>query len=289
MSDRPIFEIYQAPRWADLKALSLQLRFPYAFRGQPSADYKLSTHMERAARRGGLPGNYIAAQESWMIHQFQRRAHHFVSDLPQPEDLLDWLALIQHHGGPTRLLDFTHSFWVSLFFATEQADADAAVWAIDLVELANRAAHFAGDASLPSYDRREVLDRHGRHAERILREPPEQAFVLDVEPLRMNPRMASQQGLFLLPTRVDYSFEANLLGTFGLNAEAIGRSEVLYWDQDQPFQPPIIAKLIIPLHWRGPILHDLERMNVTSVSLFGGVDGLARSLATRLNLDDLSA
>src|SRR4051794_32931049 len=59
MSDRPVFKIYQAPHWADLKALSRQLRFPYAFRGQPSVDYRLSTHMERAARRQGCQGNSI--------------------------------------------------------------------------------------------------------------------------------------------------------------------------------------------------------------------------------------
>jgi hypothetical protein len=45
--------------------------------------------------------------------------------------------LIQHHGGPTRLLDFTHSFYVAAFFALERATEDVAVWAVNLDRLEN--------------------------------------------------------------------------------------------------------------------------------------------------------
>jgi hypothetical protein len=38
---------------------------------------------------------------------------------------------MQHHGAPTRLLDFTYSIYVAAYFALESADADAAVWAVN--------------------------------------------------------------------------------------------------------------------------------------------------------------
>ena len=67
-----------------------------------------------------------------MLRQFQRRAHHYCKDLPDFDQKLDWLALMQHYGASTRLLDFSHSFYVAAYFAVENATKDSAVWAVNL-------------------------------------------------------------------------------------------------------------------------------------------------------------
>lgn len=67
--------------------------------------------------------------------------------VPADADTFQWLALMQHHGAPTRLLDFTWSPFVSAFFALERATKDAAIWAIFVPEIW-RATHSIGQRQL---------------------------------------------------------------------------------------------------------------------------------------------
>ncbi len=59
-----------------------------------------------------------------MIRKCKRRIHHFPTSERIPQNETEWLALIQHFGGPTRLLDFTLSPFVAIFLALEKAVAD---------------------------------------------------------------------------------------------------------------------------------------------------------------------
>src|ERR1035438_2080011 len=102
----------------------------WVFRGQANARWSLTTSLERAATWRHLP---IDHAESQLISAFKSQAHLYEADVPPLENDLDWVALMQHHGCPTRLLDFTRSPYIALYFALERAEANrsCAVWAVN--------------------------------------------------------------------------------------------------------------------------------------------------------------
>ena len=93
------------------------------YRGLARASYSNVSSLAR------LSGDY-AALERHLLRNFRKYAHQAA---PGPT-MWDWLALGQHHGLPTRLLDWTFSPYVALHFATASwADDEAVLWAVDCV------------------------------------------------------------------------------------------------------------------------------------------------------------
>src|SRR5262245_61240807 len=94
----------------------------WLFRGQRDADWPLQTTLERTDTQLDR-----VDAEQFALQQFQSRALRFLRMVEVPTSTLEWLALMQHHGAPTRLLDFTSSPYVVAFFALEEPNPSGSV------------------------------------------------------------------------------------------------------------------------------------------------------------------
>jgi len=92
------------------------------FRGQPN-DWTLIPKLARLKLRGD-----IFNIERLIIKEFER------TSLPlsefQPKDEWDLLSLAQHHGLPTRLLDWTYSALVALWFAVKDVPLNKSKYSV---------------------------------------------------------------------------------------------------------------------------------------------------------------
>lgn len=280
-----MYAVTRFSSWSKLKAQFSEKPL-WAYRGQADATWPLETTLHReAARNGSLQWKTLRSREDWLLYQFRRFAHHYRSDLPPDEDVVDWFSLMQHYGSPTRLLDFSYSLYVAAFFAVEAAVDDAAIWAVSLPTL-----------DMATYERLDfwptgAIDDLRRANNDKFRETKREATkvrtVLHVEPDRMHERMYLQQGLFLTPTDPNEPFLKNLAGAFKVSYRSLLSKREQKWTAAidnragaEYGEPGYIAmvKIIVPKEDHRQILEDLKSMNITAATLFPGLEGFSRSL-----------
>jgi len=131
-------------KWSDFQKWARRFREDGSFRGHADASWSLKTTLDRAvwktysAETSQIQSTTtkrvnIEENEKALLLAFQRVAHHYLARTPNHDQTMDWLAMMQHYGAPTRLLDWTRSPHVALYFALRnQKEANAALWSIDL-------------------------------------------------------------------------------------------------------------------------------------------------------------
>lgn len=249
----------------------------FVFRGQQDERWALAPTLERSESL------YRDVDERRVFDYFSRRAAPLLPAAVNTDasPTVAWLSLLQHYGGPTRLLDFTRSPYVGAFFALEAPNDEGrphAVWAIHPQRLQQWAARALVDAwnDVPTLERATTLVQDQQEtlvATSVLRGRSLDA-IFPVEPFNFDSRQSSQQSLFLFAGSTARPFMDVL---DGLPSD------------DWPFPQPRLAKLVLPDAVRDEALDDLWSMNVTPASLFPGLDGLGRTtrlLVTRTNLEN---
>jgi hypothetical protein len=260
----------------------------WAFRGHTSAAWKLEPSIERLKRAYSNAFRHDA--EEYVREAFKRRAHHYLQHLPRDEEELEWMALMRHHGAPTRLLDWTRSPYVAAFFAIAEAKEDepSVIWAVDANAVKSEAVQLLGECGIINGQATGKFSLGAPGVfDRIFLEDAQLAIVAPVEPYRTNERAISQQGLFLCSSKSFYGFEFGLkqvLRNDRERAEAWSREKD---PQGEPFRPERLFKLYVAPQARSALMKELYRMNINYGTLFPGLDGFARSPGTNITVSDL--
>ena len=240
-------ELLFADTWDDRLGL---FRSSFAYRGCEDAGDDLASGLLRLGGDADL--------ERQLMRAFRKYA---ASDAVPRDTTWDWLALGQHHGLPTRLLDWTYSPYVALHFATQRVsnfDRDGVVWSLDYVRahellperlqqaLANEGANvFTTELLAEAAPTLADLERFG-----------DEPFALYVEPPSFDARIVNQYALFAVVSRADVSLHA--------------------WMEDHS---ELVRRVVVPAELKWEVRDKLDQANVTERVLFPGLDGVSRWLA----------
>jgi hypothetical protein len=253
-------EIY-IDNWEDYLRFTLSSDYTsWGFRGQSVSSWPVQSTLARYLKNYNVNQAAWAHQEERIIRIFKRKAHHFLKNIPDDDDIVQWLSIMQHHGAPTRLVDFTWSPFVAAYFALHRATETSAVWAVypgifyskDEIRLLDGNRVTPQDCWPESFAtfRRLFLEKNI-------------PFAVQGEPHAMNDRLIAQAGTFVIPSVLDKNLEEIFLN---------------YPDSNR-----LITKFVLNTkRIRDAAMSYMHVTNISDATLFPGIDGMARSLAYEL-------
>ena len=193
-------EEIEISNWQEYQDLTISLD-GWAFRGQREAKWPLISSLSRYLLSFVPDKSLWREREERSIRIFHRKAHHYISDPSILNDDLRCLTLMQHHGGVTRLIDFTKSPFVAAFFALEKAQSPSSVFALNTPALWS-----AVPTSEPLLTREAINPRIKSNLDKYFYENKHNVLWIG-EPSQMDQRLVAQSGTFVMPGTIDNPIE----------------------------------------------------------------------------------
>ena len=220
------------------------------FRGHGNLSSSLEPGWYRLSNAGGGIGDEYYS-EATLLKKFQLRAPIYLDRLPSTD--WEWLFLMQHYGLRTRLLDWTESSLIALYFALRKhaGKADAAVWAMNPWWLNYQT---FGEYALFAADDARVLG----HAPLRDGQELKGKLPLAITPIRASARIAAQRGVFTI-----HGTERDALDRL---AKCRGKERAC------------LRRLVIPNKYVVTISRELSIAGITESLIFPELSGLCREI-----------
>lgn len=227
-------------------------RSTFAYRGVSDETWPLKNGLSRL-------GSPYPMMEQNLIKQFKKYAQ---GQVVERDTEWHWLSIAQHHGLPTRLLDWTYSPLIALHFATEELNEyhkDGAVWKVNYSDVHN----------ILQAKQTESLDTLGA---RIFNVDSLHETIKDLNGLDSLHAPDYDVAVFFEPPGIDDRI-VNQFAYFSALSDP-------YLSMDEWFEKPHVkgkvdvTKIIIPKALKWEIRDKLDQSNYTERVLFPGLDGL---------------
>ncbi len=236
-------------------------RSPYVYRGVGDVAYELKTSLMR------LGGNYVEV-EKHLIRNFDKYSKR-LTNLGSIDSFWDTIAVGQHFGLPTRLLDWTYSPYVALHFATSELskyDVDGAIWAVNHEKVVNylpgqlKAILLEEGSNKFTTELLNQVCRSWKEFDNL----QEDTYVIFFEPPSFDDRIVNQFALF----------------------SAISKADALL-DEWLENHADIYFRIIIPAALKWEVRDKLDQANINERVLFPGLEGLSVWLKRHYSPKDL--
>jgi len=252
---------YYIKNWSDFDTLVFKdswnrdiqrHRTDFIFRGLSHEEYPLKPSLNRIC-------NDKLYLEKALLRNFKKYSSLEIKD---KDNFWEVVSLAQHHGLPTRLLDWTFSPYVAAHFVTENFshyNADGAIWCIDFVKCRdflpkglkrilddNMANTFSIDMLKDVIKDFEFLETLESHSE---------GFPLFFEPPSLDSRIINQYALFSV-----MSSSQHIISNWLESHNELG------------------FKIIIPADVKLEMRDKLDQININERSIYPGIDGLCKWL-----------
>jgi len=244
------------------EAVELAIKFKNNWwRGQPLTYGSLIPKIYRNEYFNDFHQAFDPSKEFEIIEKFKRFSPTLKSGLPDKENRLDWLILMQHYGAPTRLLDWTESILVGLFFAvSKELKKDGEIWSMFPQEL-NLKAGLGEIFPLESSRILKFLAGEPSHTnpteladELKLKKMPDSPVAF--YPTLGFPRMTSQLSTFTIHPKIKEGKSIN----------------ELILEQNK------LARYIIPSKFKKPIMDQLNILGISNRTLFQDLESLSKDI-----------